>query len=142
CPPRGAARTVAAAQALWAPALLVLLVTVFHARGLRPGNTFLAVDLVQQYLPWRTTSPPVRNVLASDPLFEFLPFVTSAVESIRERGAWPLWNPAILLGHPSFADPLAQPLYPVFVLFGLLFGAARGMALADWAPAVVAVLCR
>ncbi len=124
-------------------ALLVVIggVCLFHARGLAPGTTFLPVDLGRFNLPWRSGPPvPLQNWLVSDPLYQFYPFLHNAVNTIRESGSWPLWNPRILLGHPSFADPLAQTFYPVFAGLGLAFGVARGLAIGLWLHAVLAAV--
>ena len=40
-----------------------------------------------------------------------------------------MWNPYLFLGHPTIADPLAQPFYPVSIGLGLVFGIARGLAI-------------
>ena len=119
--------------------LIILGVAIFHWRGLQPGHVFLPVDLANNLLPWRTGEyRTLQNRLISDPLYEFYPFVAHAVNTVRERGLWPLWNPHIFLGHPSLADPLAQTFYPVYLLLGLLIGAARGLTIGLWLHAVLA----
>jgi hypothetical protein len=122
--------------------LLVLVagVSVFCWRGLCPGQTFLPVDLANNSLPWRTGGlRPLQNWLVSDPLYEFYPFLVHNVETLR-GGHWPLWNPYILLGHPSVADPLAQIFYPVFSGLGLVFGPARGLAIGLWLHVALAAV--
>ncbi len=124
---------------LLALATLILGISLFHARGLWPGQTFLPVDLANNNLPWRSGPPqPLQNWLISDPLYEFYPFLVHAVNTVRHSGSWPLWNPHIFLGHPVVGDPLAQPFYPVFMGLGLGFGAARGLAIGLWLHAVLA----
>jgi len=126
-----------------APALLILVlgVSLFHMRGLWPGQAFLPVDLAGNNLPWRAGPPqPLQNWLISDPLYEFYPFLTNAVNSIRHAGHWPLWNPRIFLGHPVVADSLNQPFYPFFVALGVVLGAARGLAVGLWLHAVLAAI--
>ena len=119
--------------------ILVLGVSLFHLRGLWPGQTFLPVDLANNNLPWRSGPPqPLQNWLISDPLYEFYPFLVYAVNTVRHSGSWPLWNPLIFLGHPIVADPLAQPFYPFFIGLGLVFGAARGFAIGLWLHAILA----
>jgi len=121
-------------------ALVIIIagVSLFHLRGLWPGQTFLPVDLANNNLPWRSGPPqPLQNWLVSDPLYQYYPFLVSAVNAIR-HGSWPLWNPNILLGHPSLADPVFQSFYPVFVGLGLAFGAARGLAIGLWLHAILA----
>jgi hypothetical protein len=119
-------------------AIIVLGVSLFHVRGLWPGQTFLPVDLANNNLPWRSGPPqPLQNWLISDPLYQFYPFLVYAVDVVR-RGGWPLWNPYIFLGHPTFADPLAQPFYPVFIGLGLILGVARGLAIGLWLHVILA----
>ena len=119
---------------------LFLGVSLFHIRGLLPGQTFLPVDLAGNSLPWRSGPPrALQNWLISDPLYEFYPFLTYNVNALRS-GRWPLWNPYILLGHPTVADPLAQPFYPIFSGLGLLLGVARGLAIGLWLHALLAAV--
>ena len=121
--------------------LLILGVSVFHGSGLLPGRTFLPVDLTNYILPWKSdTWQPLQNWLVSDPLYQFYPFLDYNVRTISQNGQWPLWNPYILLGHPSLADPLAQPFYPLFIGLGLILGTARGFALGLWLHAVLAAV--
>jgi len=120
--------------------ILCLGVTLFHARGLRPGQTFVPVDMANNLLPWRSGLPrPLQNPLIGDPLYEFYPFLVHAINAVR-RGGWPLWNPYLFLGHPTVADPLAQPFYPAFIGLGLLFGVARGLAIGLWLHALLAAV--
>jgi hypothetical protein len=128
-------------QDILAVVLLILGVSVFHGSGLLPGQTFLPVDLTNHILPWRSdTWQPLQNWLVSDPLYQFYPFLDYNVRSISQNGQWPLWNPYILLGHPSLADPLAQTFYPLFTGLGLLLGTARGFALGLWLHTVLAAI--
>jgi Bacterial membrane protein YfhO len=104
-------------------------VSLFHLRGLLPGQTFLPVDLANSNLPWYSVSAqPLQNGLISDPLYQYYPFLVNAVDTIRQEGQWPLWNPRIFTGQPSAADPLAQTFYPVFLLLALWLGVARGLS--------------
>ncbi len=113
--------------------LLALSISLFHWRGIKPGYTFLPVDLANNNLPWRGTDPqPLQNSLVSDPLYQFFPFLNQAVVTVSEARQWPLWNPTIMLGHPSLGDPLAQPFFPLLLLLGLVFGVARGFAIGLW----------
>ena len=115
-------------------------ITFFHWRGLQPGYTFLPVDLAKTILPWGDGAPRVlQNWLISDPLYQFYPFLTQAVESVRQ-GQWLLWDPGIMLGHPAAADPLYQTFYPGVLPFGLLFGAGRGYGIALYVHALLAAL--
>ncbi len=122
--------------------LLVIVagVTWFHWRGLRPGYTFLPVDLAKAILPWGDGSPRgLQNWLISDPLYQFYPFLSQSVVSLRQ-GEWLLWNPSILLGHPAAADPLFQTFYPGVLPFALLLGAGRGYAVALYIHTLLAAL--
>lgn len=126
---------------LLALAILILGVSLFHARGLWPGQTFLPVDLANNNLPWRSGPPqPLQNWLISDPLYQFYPFLVDAVNTVGTSGSWPLWNPHIFLGHPVIGDPIAQPFYPVFLGLGLVLGAARGLAIGLWLHAILAAV--
>ena len=119
--------------------LLAICVSLFHWRGIKPGNTFLPVDLANNNLPWRGESgQPLQNALISDPLYQFYPFLNEAVTTVRDEHQWPLWNSHIMLGHPSVGDPLAQPFFPLFLLLSLVFGVARGLGIGLWLLAVIA----
>lgn len=120
--------------------ILLLSVSVFYWSGIRPGYTFLPVDLANTNLPWQTTTGrPLQNWLISDPLYQFYPFLVHNVASLSQEHAWPLWDPDILTGHPAFADPLYQTFYLVFTVLGLMLGAARGLAIGLWLHALLAV---
>src|SRR5207249_1100905 len=94
---------------VYAGAFLLVAVSVFHWRGLLPGQTFLAVDLASTLPPWRVTlSRPLQNPLISDPIWEFYPFLSATTRAVQQ-GEYALWNPEIFLGQPSVADPLALP---------------------------------
>ena len=63
-------------------AVVSLSISLFHARGILPGQTFLPVDLANNNLPWRSGSPqPLQNTLISDPIYEFYPFLSYAIDS-------------------------------------------------------------
>ncbi len=121
--------------------LLVLGVLLFHWRGIQPGHVFLPVDLANRLLPWRAgdTAARLQNWLISDPLYQFYPFLTQTVASLRE-GHFLLWNPALFSGHPALADPLFQTFYPFVTAFGLLLGPARGFSLSLVAHVLLAAL--
>ncbi len=120
--------------------IVILGVSVFHARGLLPGQTFLPVDLANNNLPWRSGPPaPLQNWLISDPLYQFYPFLVNGVNSARS-GSLPLWNPRVFLGHPVAADPPSMTFYPVFIGLGLILGVARGFAVGLWLHAILAAV--
>ena len=120
--------------------VLVAAVTLFHLRGLLPGQTFLAVDLANSFGPWHVTPvAPLHNPLIADPVFQFYPFLVDSARAVQQ-GEYPLWNPDILLGQPSVADPLSQTFYPVPLALALVLGAARGYAINLWLHVVLAAL--
>jgi hypothetical protein len=124
----------------WMLVLLFVAVSVFHARGLRPGYAFLPIDNVDNNLPWRAgpfVLGGLQNPLIGDPIYQFYPFLVTQVEAVRS-GHWPLWSSRILLGHPLLGDPLAQTFYPVFLGLGLIFGPARGLTIGFWLHALLA----
>ena len=121
--------------------LLVLSVSVFHGQGLRPGRTFLPVDLANAHLPWRAgPTPALQNWLISDPLYQFYPFLVHKISAIQQNHTWPLWDADVFTGHPALADPLYQTFYPFYTGLGLLLGAARGLAIGLWLHAVLAAV--
>jgi hypothetical protein len=120
-------------------ALLFLAVTIFHWPGIRPGYTFVPVDLANGHLPWNQPPDRLQNWLISDPLYQFYPFLHESVAQIQS-GAWPLWTDKIFMGHPIAADPLFQPFYPVLAFLGVLAGPPRGLALGLYLHALLAAL--
>jgi hypothetical protein len=111
------------------PLLIVIGIVLFHWRGIRPGYTFLPVDLARSILPWSSNSSGLlQNWLISDPLYQYYPFLTSVVRSLQQSGPL-LWDPTIFLGHPASADPLYQTFYPGTALFALIWGVERGFAI-------------
>ena len=52
------------------------------------------------------------------------------VNSLREFGKFPLWNPYIQTGLPFIADPMLHVYNPVVTLPVLLFGVRHGFKLA------------
>ncbi|MFC2029529.1 hypothetical protein ACFLWA_02230 [Chloroflexota bacterium] len=116
---------------------LVLGISIFPAREIWPGQTLLTVDLASNNLPWRSSSPqPLQNTLISDPIYEFYPFLSNTIESVRDTERWPQWNPNISMGHTVIGDPNATPSYPGFVALGLFLGATRAPAIGLWLHAV------
>lgn len=109
--------------------LVVVAVSYFHWNGIRPGFTFLPVDLASKIMPWGDGYlGKLQNWLISDPLYQYYPFLVSQIESVR-HGEWLWWASGIYMGHPAIADPLFQSFYPIPVGLGFLFGAARGYAI-------------
>ena len=124
--------------------MLVLLfgaVTLFHARGLRPGYAFLPIDNVNNNLPWRAgpfVLGELQNPLVGDPIYQYYPVLVDQLQAVR-AGHWPLWSTQILLGHPLLGDPMAQTFYPAFLALGLVLGPARGLTVGYWLHVVLAV---
>ena len=111
------------------PILIIVGIVFFHWRGIRPGYTFLPIDLARSILPWSTNSSgPLQNWLISDPLYQYYPFLTSVTRSLQQFRLL-LWDPTIFLGHPASADPLYQIFYPGTALFALVLGVERGLAI-------------
>ncbi len=44
----------------------------------------------------------------------------------------------LFLGHPTVADPIAQPFYPFYLPLGLALGAARALAIGPWLHSILA----
>jgi hypothetical protein len=74
------------------------------------GETFLAVDNLLDYLPWKTGHPGFRprNALITDPVNGLIYPTMSVLQQGLARGTVPLWNPYILLGVPQ--QPQSNPL--------------------------------
>lgn len=124
---------------LLALVIIVGSLSLLHLRGILPGQTFLPIDLANNLYPWRSGDfQSLANTLTTDTLFQFYPNLDVSVDTLRATGQWPLWNPAILLGHPSIADPNAQSFYPVYLALGLALGAARALAIGSWLHAILA----
>lgn len=98
-------------QSFLALVIFGILATILLNRALLPGYTLLPLDLIQGIAPWdHLDLGPLANPLISDPFYYFFPsryFQTIEIGS----GQIPLWNPFILTGTPTMANPNFQPFY-------------------------------
>lgn len=108
----------------WGIALLVLTVlTALNYWQLAWGKTPLPADMVTQFPPWDS----VRNPLVSPPkhaemgdlVTELYPWKAFTRRTIQD-GAFPLWNPHILLGAPFVGDPQTGLFYPLNLVYFFL----------------------
>lgn len=123
---------------LTATALFGLIAALFLHKALLPNYTLLPLDLIQTIAPWDeqvgqgTTLGPLANPLISDPFYSFYTrrhFLTQAIQS----GQIPLWNPNIMLGTPTFANPNFQLFYPPNLLAALVLPAKDALPWLAWA---------
>jgi hypothetical protein len=110
------------------PVLLILLavLVVFHP-VLFLGQAFLPADLLSHLSPWRgTTEAPNLypwNVLRFDGITQFYPWRLQTARAFAE-GQLPLTNPYTFAaegGTPLWANGQSAPLYPLNILFWLLY---------------------
>jgi hypothetical protein len=100
---------------------LTLLAAAFLARALLSGGMFIAFDTIGTSLPWTSAFPAtqVHNGLLSDTVGAYLPWRVF-FDATLKSGVWPLWNPYILAGHPTFASISEQVFYPLNALFAVV----------------------
>lgn len=110
-----------------------LIAALFLHKALLPGFAPLPLDLIQSIAPWDELDlGPLANPLISDPFYSFYTrrfFLTQAVQS----GQIPLWNPHIMLGTPTFANPNFQLFYPPNLLAALVLPAKDALPWLAWA---------
>ncbi|PZR80474.1 MAG: hypothetical protein DLM65_07925 [Candidatus Aeolococcus gillhamiae] len=125
-----------------APALLLIAVAITFAvlwRGVLFGHQgLIGGDILNNIPPWTAGTPPMhaRNDLVSDPVTQFVPWLTS----VRQQwlaGHIPLWNPDAFAGAPLLANDQSAVFSP-FTLVALPFAPARGYSLAMLFKLVVA----
>jgi hypothetical protein len=101
-----------------AAALLVVVVGVFFWRVTLAGEILLPLDVMQSTEPWkselpRETQAPIWNPVVTDGLWSYYPM------AVRSSAAWdrglPLWDPAVLVGMPAWAQGklFSNPLFVV-----------------------------
>jgi hypothetical protein len=102
------------------------------------GRSLVPFDLLGFAAPWLSTVPggPLHNPTLTDALTQFYPWRAFQYATLRQ-GEWPLWNPYIFAGHPSFASINEQVFYPLNVLLAFLpaessFGWLVWLQLAIW----------
>ncbi len=127
--------------ATW-PALLLGAVAITFAvlwRGVLFGHQgLIGGDILTNIPPWNTGTPPLpaRNALVSDPVTQFVPWL-SAVRDQWLSGHLPLWNPDAFAGAPLLANDQSGVFSP-FTLVALPFAPAHGYSLAMLFKLVVA----
>ena len=124
-------------QSLLALAVFALLATAFLNRALLPSYTLLPLDLIQFIAPWdHLELGPLANPLISDPFYIFYPnryLLTTTIMS----GRIPLWNPYILSGTPTIADPNFQPFYLPNLLAALILPVQHALPWLAWGQLIL-----
>jgi len=117
---------------LAAALLLGVVAALLLNRALLPGYTLLPLDLIQTIAPWDGLDlGPLANPLISDPFYSFYTrrhFLTQAVQA----GQIPLWNPYIMTGTPTIANPNFQPFYLPNLLTALVLPAKDALPWLAW----------
>ncbi|MDX1686863.1 MAG: YfhO family protein [Candidatus Promineifilaceae bacterium] len=117
---------------LAAALLFGLIAALFLNKALLPGYTLLPLDLIQTIAPWDGLElGPLSNPLISDPFYSFYTrrhFLTQAVQG----GQIPLWNPNIMTGTPTIANPNFQLFYPPNLLAALVLPAKDALPWLAW----------
>ena len=100
---------------------LILLAAILMGPAFWQGGIYAALDIMSVTLPWAETlgRKPFYNPLIVDPAVQYLPWRNFAYETIR-GGQWPLWNPYIFSGHPTFGSINEQIFYPPNFLVAFL----------------------
>lgn len=124
------------------PALFLLGVAIVFVvlwRGVLFGHEgLIGGDILSNIPPWNSGAPQQqpRNALVSDPVTQFVPWLTA----VREQwlaGHLPLWNPDAFAGAPLLANDQSAAFSP-FTLVALPFSPAHGYSLAMLFKLVVA----
>lgn len=99
--------------------LFALLAAALLHKSLLPGYTLLPLDVIQHIAPWdHLELGPTANRLLTDPFLSFYPRRHWLTQSLR-AGQLPLWNPHVLTGTPTIANPNFQTFYPPNLLAAL-----------------------
>ncbi len=103
-------------------------------------QVLLGGDTLYRFPPWSGLpgARPPENVLAGDPVQQFLPWQELVARAFR-AGRLPLWDPDALSGKPLLANDQSAPFSP-FTWLALPFSPARGLSLAMLAKLWVAGL--
>jgi hypothetical protein len=93
--------------------VLALLAAVIVWPALFSGGILLGLDIGGASLPWGNLPnfATPHNGTLSDTLAQYYPWRHFLYDALR-AGEWPLWNPYILAGHPTFASINEQVFYP------------------------------
>ncbi len=107
-------------------------------RGVLFGHQgLIGGDILTGIPPWNTAvAHPPRNALVSDPVTQFVPWLT-AVRDQWLAGRLPLWNPYAFGGAPLLANDQSAVFSP-FTLLAMPFAPAHGYSLAMLLKLVVA----
>ncbi|HEY3108426.1 MAG TPA: hypothetical protein VGL23_06720, partial [Chloroflexota bacterium] len=102
-------------------AALALLAVLLLGPDYWRGGIFGALDIITVSLPWAALPGKVAwyNPLITDVAEQYLPWRQFAYETLR-AGQWPLWNPYIFSGHPTFGSINEQVFYPPNALLAFL----------------------
>ena len=100
---------------------LILLAAILMGPAFWQGGIYAALDIMSVTLPWAETlgRKPFYNPLIVDPAVQYLPWRNFAYETLR-AGQWPLWNPYIFSGHPTFGSINEQIFYLPNYLFAFM----------------------
>ena len=97
---------------VWAALAYLLVGTVALWPSIRPGRTLVAADLLALNPPYsELPSPPVHNLLLSDPPVQFFPWLSFTGKALRAR-QFPQWNPTLLGGIPVTPNGFVNAYYP------------------------------
>ena len=112
--------------------VLALIATLLLNKALLPAYTLMPLDLIQTIAPWNDLDlGPLANRLISDPFYSFYPWRVFLTESIQS-GQFPMWNPGIMTGTPTIANPNFQPFYPPNLLAALVLPAKHALPWLAW----------
>jgi hypothetical protein len=107
---------------LTAGAFLALLILIFLAPALAPGQVLAPLDIVaESWPPWQRPNQPVEvhNFMLTDVVNYIIPVKLFMSEAVR-GGELPLWNPYVFTGYPFTYNTQAGLWYPLNWLYYLL----------------------
>lgn len=124
-------------RSLLALVIFISVATMLLHRALLPDYTLLPLNLIQTIAPWdHLELGPLANPLISDPFYSFYTrrhFLTTEIQS----GQFPLWNPYILTGTPTIANPNFQPFYLPNLIAALLLPTHHALPWLAWGHLIV-----
>ncbi|HEY3082316.1 MAG TPA: YfhO family protein [Chloroflexota bacterium] len=120
------------------PITLSLLAAALVWPALIGRGILVGLDTIAAWLPWAAAlrGQPVRYASMSDSVLQFLPWREFAGRALR-GGEWPLWNPYVFAGHPTFGVTNEQAFYPP-ALVGAALDPAASFGWLAWAHLTVA----
>ncbi len=101
---------------------LVLLILLFIAPALRPGQVLAPLDIVvESWPPWQRPNQPVEvhNFMLTDVVNYIIPAKLFMSEAVR-GGELPLWNPYVFTGYPFTYNTQAGLWYPLNLFYYVL----------------------